>query len=202
MDQINHKYIAVSYRLYIDQEDSRVIVEEMKEDQPFAFITGFGITLDDFEKKLENMEKSEEFDFILSKEQAYGNYEQEHVVDLDKAIFSINNHFDHEHIFKGATVPLQNEDGNRFLGRVLEITDDKVKMDLNHPLAGKDLNFVGKVLEAHDATDEEIKAFIHRMEHHCNCDDCEGGCDCGHDHDHGHCDHNHDHGHCGCGCHH
>ena len=199
MEQIKHKYISVSYRLYIDQEEGRAIVEEMKEDQPFAFLTGFGITLEDFEKELEKMEKGEEFDFILPKEKAYGEYEEEHVIDLDKAIFSVNNHFDHEHIFKGAAVPLQNEDGNRFLGRVLDITDDKVKMDLNHPLAGKDLNFKGKVLEAREASDEEVKAFISRMEHHCNCGDCEDGCDCDHDHH----KHNHDHHHgCGCGhCH-
>lgn len=185
MEQIAHKYIAVSYRLYIDTEDGKVIVEEMKEDEPFAFLTGFGITLEDFEKQLDKMEKGEEFDFILPKEKAYGDYEAEHVIDLDKSIFSINNHFDHEHIFKGATVPLQNEDGNRFLGRVLDITEDKVKVDLNHPLAGKDLNFKGKVLETRKASDQEVTAFIQRMEHHCDCGDCEDGCNhdgCGHCH--------------------
>ena len=195
MENMNNKYISVSYRLYVDNEDGKVIVEEMKEDQPFAFITGFGITLEDFEKELEKMETGEEFDFTLPKERAYGEYEEGHVIDLDKSIFSLNNHFDQEHVFKGATVPLQNEDGNYFMGRVLDITDDKVKMDLNHPLAGKDLNFKGKVLEAHEATDEEVKAFIQRMEHHCNCDDCGGGCD----HDHDHCGHEHHH-HDGCGC--
>lgn len=197
MEQTNHKYLAVAYRLYIDQEDGRAIVEEVKEEEPLAFLSGFGMMLEDFEKELVARQKGEEFDFTLPKEKAYGEYDESHVVDLDKSIFSINNHFDHEHVFKGATVPLQNEDGNRFLGRVVEITDDKVKMDLNHPLAGKDLNFKGKVLEAREASDEEVKAFIQRMEHHCG-----GGCDCGCDHDHEHCDHNHHEGGCGCGhCH-
>ena len=54
MENMDNKYISVSYRLYVDNEDGRVIVEEMKEDQPFAFITGFGITLEDFEKELEH----------------------------------------------------------------------------------------------------------------------------------------------------
>ena len=197
MEQTNHKYLAVAYRLYIDQEDGRAIVEEVKEEEPLAFLSGFGMMLEDFEKELVARQKGEEFDFTLPKEKAYGEYDESHVVDLDKSIFSINNHFDHEHVFKGATVPLQNEDGNRFLGRVVEITDDKVKMDLNHPLAGKDLNFKGKVLEAREASDEEVKAFIQRMEHHCG-----GGCDCGCDHEHEHCDHNHHEGGCGCGhCH-
>lgn len=103
-------------------------------------------------------------------------------------------------------IPLENEDGNRFLGRVVSIGDDKVTVDLNHPLAGKDLNFKGTIIEAREATDNEVEGFIKHIEnHHCGCGDCEGGC--GHDHDgcghHGHhegCGH---HGHHeGCGCHH
>lgn len=191
MENMNNKYISVSYRLYVDNEDGKVIVEEMKEDQPFAFITGFGITLEDFEKELEKMETGEEFDFTLPKERAYGEYEEGHVIDLDKSIFSINNHFDQEHVFKGATVPLQNEDGNYFMGRVLDITDDKVKMDLNHPLAGKDLNFKGHVVENREATNDEIQSLLNHMSgggcgcgcHDCG-DDCGDGCgdDCGHCH--------------------
>ena len=44
-------------------------------------------------------------------------YVEERILDLDKSIFSINGKFDNENIFKDAIVPLQNEDGNRFMGR-------------------------------------------------------------------------------------
>jgi len=113
---------------------------------------------------------------------------------------------------KGAIIPLQNEDGNRFNGVVAEVTADKVKVDLNHPLAGRTLNFKGSILEAHEATNEEIQAFVESLQGngegcgHCDheggCKNHEGGCK-GHGHD-GHC-HNHEHknGGCGCGhCHH
>ena len=58
-------------------------------------------------------------------------------------------------------------------------------MDFNHPLAGKELFFTGKIIEVREATTEEIShGHIHGQGHH-------------HNHDCG--SHNHDHG-CGGGC--
>ena len=194
-----HKYINVVYQLYaIDEDGKKHLMEKVEEDRPFFFISGFGTTLDAFEKYIEKLDTNEEFDFTLPVEEAYGKYEESHVVDMDKEIFTINNHFDHEHIFKGATVPLQNEDGNHFYGKIVEIGEEKVKVDLNHPLAGETLHFAGKVLENREATNEEIQGMINRMS---------GGCGCGCDHDHcggdcgDHCGHEHGNG-CDCGhCH-
>ena len=172
-------------------------MKRLQPSKPFEFITGFGVTLDEFEKQIAQLDKGADFEFQLSKEQAYGDFEQERVLDLDRSIFQINGHFDHENIFEGAVVPLQNEDGNRFYGRVLEIGADKVKMDLNHPLAGKTLCFSGKVIDKREATNQEIQNLVNFLsgEHSCGCgcgcDDCGGDCD----------DHHHDGG-CGCGhCH-
>ena len=193
MDQIQHKYIVLTYKLFTKQDGKEEMAEEATEQRPFSFLTGFGMALDAFEEKVKDLNEGEEFSFSLTPEQAYGNYEEAHVINIDKSVFTINNHFDHEHIFKGAIVPLQNEDGNHFLGKVLDINDEKVKMDLNHPLAGQELTFKGKIMEAREATKEEVEGFIKHIEqHHCGC-----GCeDCDHD-----CDHDHEHGDsCGCGC--
>lgn len=192
MDQIQHKYIVVSYELHTTENGEDKVIETATEERPFSFLTGFGMTLDAFEEETLKLETGDDFEFTLPQEKAYGEYVAERVIDIDKSIFTINNHFDHEHIYKDAVVPLQNEDGNRFLGRVVDITDDKVKMDLNHPLAGKDLTFKGKVIEARIATDSEVQGFIKHIEqHHCGCEDCDSGCE-GHDHGDG----------CGCGhCH-
>ena len=197
MENKHNMFVAVSYTLYTVDGEKKEKIEEAPASKPFEFITGFGVTLDEFEKQIAQLDKGADFEFQLSKEQAYGDFEQERVLDLDRSIFQINGHFDHENIFEGAVVPLQNEDGNRFYGRVLEIGADKVKMDLNHPLAGKTLCFSGKVIDKREATNQEIQNLVNCLsgEHSCGCgcgcDDCGGDCD----------DHHHDGG-CGCGhCH-
>ena len=197
MENKHNMFVAVSYTLYTVDGEKKEKIEEAPASKPFEFITGFGVTFDEFEKQIAQLDKGADFEFQLSKEQAYGDFEQERVLDLDRSIFQINGHFDHENIFEGAVVPLQNEDGNRFYGRVLEIGADKVKMDLNHPLAGKTLCFSGKVIDKREATNQEIQNLVNFLsgEHSCGCgcgcDDCGGDCD----------DHHHDGG-CGCGhCH-
>lgn len=202
MEKPQNKYISLTYKLYtVDGDGKRHLVEEATAERPFLFISGFGIALEEFEKRTAELQRGESFEFDLTKDEAYGDYDPAHVLDLDRDMFCINGHFDHEHIYKDAVVPLQNEDGNRFYGRVLEMSDDKVKMDLNHPLAGQTLHFAGTVLESREATNSEIE----NMVNHLSGDDCDCGCehdhcDCGHGHE-GHCCHHHDHegGHC---CHH
>jgi FKBP-type peptidyl-prolyl cis-trans isomerase SlyD len=92
---------------------------------------------------------------------------------------------------------MDNEE-HRFMAKVVKIEDDDVTVDTNHPLAGKILDFKGKVIENRDATDEEIKRLIKHLTGGCNgcghhhgegCESCgdgcghnEEGCGCGHCH--------------------
>lgn len=203
MENNINKYIAVAYRLYTVENGKSELVEEATDKEPFQFISGFGLTLDKFEENIAPLEQGGEFDFVLAKEEAYGDYEDEHVLDLDKDIFSINGHFDHENIYKDAVIPLQNEDGNRFYGKVLAVGTDKVKVDLNHPLAGKTLNFKGHVVESREASKDEIQGLINRMNGEgcgcgCHCEEGEGCHHGHHDHEDGCCGH---HNHKGGCCH-
>jgi FKBP-type peptidyl-prolyl cis-trans isomerase SlyD len=56
----------------------------------------------------------------------------------------------------GNMLPMVDQDGNRMQGLVIDINDDFVTMDFNHPLADKDLHFVGKVLNIRNASADEI----------------------------------------------
>ena len=84
---------------------------------------------------------------------------------------------DEKVIHVDAIIPLVNEDGNRFNGRILEIGDKEVSVDLNHPYAGLDLHFVGKILENRDATPQEMEQIMKMMSGE-GCGGCGGG-DCG-----------------------
>lgn len=159
MESNKNKFIRVSYSLYDTTKEgdgNEVLIEKTDDQRPFIFVSGMGATLPAFENEILKCEQGEEFDFELTPDQAYGEHIEERVIELDKQIFTVNGQFDAQHVKVGAILPLQNEDGNRFLGLVLAISDDKVKIDLNHPLSGKRLNFCGEILESRDATAEEV----------------------------------------------
>lgn len=211
MENKTNKLIATQYQLFtISENGERTLVEETTKEQPFVFITGFDAALDALEEHLENLKLGEKFDFELEKEKAFGEYEPSRVIELNKEMFIVDGQFDSKNIFKGAQIPLKNEDGNFFIGTVLEIGDAAVKVDLNHPLAGKKLNFKGYIIENREATKDEIKTMLSHMNGGgCggDCGGCEGGCGhhedgCGHhDHEDGCCGHHEHKGGC-CGHHH
>lgn len=183
MEITPNKYITVAYKLYVMNDGKKELVEEAPKAHPYQFISGMGISLDAFEAQVQNLNAGDPFDFTIPCAQAYGEYEQERVVKLDKQVFCRDGKFQSEYIYPGAYVPLVNEDGNHFQGLVLEVKETEVIIDLNDCLAGKDLTFVGEVVENRPATNEEIQSMINMLTSGgcgCGCDSCGGDCD-GHD---------------------
>jgi len=179
-----NKYLAVAYKLCAIEDDRLIFVEEATKEHPFTFITGFGFAINAFEENLIGLAAGDKFDFTLNPDQAYGEFSEGNVVELDREIFVVDGKFDARNIYEDAVIPLQNEEGQQFLGRIDEIGEEKVRVDLNHPLAGKKLNFVGTVLENRDATSQEIEQMIKGMAAGCcgGCGHCgkEDGEGCGH----------------------
>ena len=184
------KFVAMGYTLYqINADGSETAVHETDRQDPEKIV--FGVTpgmIAPLEKAIDGLEKGGRFDVSVKAAEAFGPYDDEQVVTLEKDIFVVDGKFDADVIKAGALVPMMTADGYRINGKVLEVTDSHVKMDFNHPLAGKDVRFKGEILEVRDATPEELQP-AH-------------GCGCGCDHDHcgeGDCGCE-SHGDCGCGC--
>lgn len=203
MDNKINKYIKASYQLYDTTDGQNELIEQTTDDRPFVFISGLGMVLDELEKNLEGLETGKKFDITFQPEQAYGVYSDEHVVELDKQIFFVNGKFDQENVYPNATIPLQNEDGVLFFGQVMEISTNKVKVDLNNPLAGKTLNFKGEIVENREASTAEVTDMLNKLsgggcngKGNCKCGGHgqDGGCECGgHGQDGGCCDKHHQH---------
>ncbi len=169
-----NKFVRVSYELYVGGENERELMEEATAERPLEFIFGMGMMLPDFEQQLFGLAVGDSFDFVLTSEQAYGERTEDAVQELPKSIFvNAQGEFDAEVVVEGATLPLQTHDGQVVQGSVLEITDEVVVMDFNHPLAGETLHFIGKVLDEHEATGAEIEQFFGGQ------GGCGGGCSCG-----------------------
>jgi len=175
-----NKYVSVSYDLYVGEEgEDNELMESATAERPLKFIFGMGLMLEAFEKNINGLQKGNKFDFTLKPEEAYGVFVEEHVAELPKKIFEVNGKFDTEMVKEGATLPMMDSNGGRINGSVLEIKDDVVVMDFNHPLAGETLHFIGEVLDVHDPTEAElaeINKSLGGCGEGCGCDDCNEGC--------------------------
>ena len=174
-----NKLVILQYKLSVKTENGELeLMEETTPEQPLQYFHGMGMMLPKFEENLEGFGEGDKFDFMISVADAYGEYEEENVIELPKAIFMIDGKFDDEKVFPGAIVPLVDNEGNRINAEIVEVKAEVVKVDLNHPLAGEDLYFSGRIISVTQPTEEEL----HAMMHHgcgggCSCDSCgDGGC--------------------------
>lgn len=192
------KFVAIQYVLTGFEEDCEVEdIEQTRPEKPFTFIYGTGQLLPAFEKNIAGMKPGDKFDFMLTPSEAYGDYDEDKVITIDKKYFcDKNGKFLAQFIVEGGEVPLQNQNGDIIQATVEKITDSAVICNVNHPLAGMTLHFVGTVEVVRDPTDEDKKAYMNatcNVECECGCGSCDhhDGCDgdCGHHHDgacHGH----------------
>ena len=192
-----NKSVSAEYELYVDgeTEGELELMERATAEQPLSFIYGVGMMLPKFEENIFGLATGDKFDFTIENEDAYGPYEDENVLDLDRSIFEIDGKLDEEVVFEGNVVPLMDNEGHRINAQVVEVTDTHVKVDLNHPLAGENLHFKGSILEVREASEKELAAL--QSGGGCGCGS--GGCGdegCG-------CDDGEEGGSCGsgCGCH-
>ena len=166
-----NKYISVMYKLYTSASDGKKeLIEETADGDPFVFVSALGMTLDAFESHIVPLNVGEAFDFTLPPADAYGEYEPTGKQAVPRNIFEINGKLDSRFIYEGAVVPLASPDGARFNGTIVEIGKDTVTVDINHPLAGKSLNFVGSVIESREATNDEVRDALNQIT------GCGGGC--------------------------
>ena len=147
-----NKVVSLSYTLMLNSGE---LADEATADQPLVFIHGIGQTLPAFDDQLNGLSVGDTFSFTLSAEDGYGESSPNYVVEIPKNIFEGPDVPD-DILEIGATLPMQDQDGNPMDGVVVEIGDDTVTMDFNHPLAGEALGFSGTVLDIREATQEEL----------------------------------------------
>jgi FKBP-type peptidyl-prolyl cis-trans isomerase SlyD len=187
--------VTLTYDLRVDDENGEV-VEQATEAQPLQFLYGAGAMLPKFESQLAGLHEGEPFTIKLSKNDAYGDLNEDAVVELPKHVFLVGGKFDDKLIQIGNTVPMMSSNGQRLNGMVLEVNDEVVTMDFNHPLAGEDLYFAGKVVAVREASDEEVAQILSGSLSGCGCGS--GGCGSGCDDDS--CGSDNSGSGCGCGC--
>lgn len=173
----NQKVVSVLYELYIKGETPQTeeLIEKAPEAHPLVYCHGEGMMLPAFEKALEGKNVGDEFDFTIPYQDAYGEYDQDGVIELDKKMFfNGDGEFDSERVYEGAIVPMNTSDGQIINAQIASISEDKVTIDLNHPFAGEDLHFKGKIVAIRDASEAELDAIRNPKRGGC-CGGCNGG---------------------------
>ena len=182
-----NRVVVITYELEVEGK----VVDQATAERPLDYIQGTRTLIPKLEEALEGKEPGEEFVCTVAPEDAYGDYDLKKVFDIPKDTFVINGQLREDLLQVGAYIPLLNSAGEVCRAMVMEVKEEAVTMDFNAPMAGKTLNFKGKVLEVREATPKELLEGLHGEflpEEECGC--------CGHHHhSEGHC-HGHGEGHC------
>jgi FKBP-type peptidyl-prolyl cis-trans isomerase SlyD len=148
----NNHVVALSYTLHsVEANGEKVFIEQTNAENPLTFLYGVGMMIPTFEENIKGLKEGDKKTFTIVPEEAYG---ERH--DDAKAELPID-------MFKeagvppvGAMLPLSDNQGNNFQAIVIEVTPEVVVADLNHPMAGKTLNFDVEIINTRPATEEEL----------------------------------------------
>jgi len=125
-------------------EDGQVFDSSKRgeESHPLSFEVGSGKVIKGFDEAVIGMEKDEEKEFEILPENAYGEYNAELKKDIPKSNLPA------EGTPKvGMGLMMTMPDGSQVPSQIMAVDEEKVTIDLNHPLAGKKLIFKIKIVD-------------------------------------------------------
>ena len=147
--------VTLTYELR-DSNAAGALLERMDSRYPFIFLFGTGKLLKSFEAQLYGLSRDDRFEFILKAADAYGPFNALNVLKLPIADFKRASDIPDDYLQVGNLVNVTDDGGLRHNGKILEISNDFVKVDFNHAMVDKDLHFKGIVLHIREATLEEL----------------------------------------------
>ncbi len=143
--------VEITYDLR-EKDAGGVLLERMDVNYPFKFFFGNGRLLPAFEEHLYGLSEGDTFEFILSPEEGYGPRYDNNIIDVPRDVFRDAP----QAVAEGNFVALTDDHGETHQGCVLSFTQDTVRVDFNHAMAGKTLHFEGTILHIRPATVDEL----------------------------------------------
>ena len=139
--------VSIDYSLTVDGE----IIDASEENEPLEFIQGHQNIIPGLENQMYGMKVGESKEVTVSPKDGYGNVDPEAIIDVPREEFPK----DFE-LKPGLELQLQSQDGELLNAVIVSVAKEKVRLDLNHPLAGKELFFRVTVTDLREATEEEL----------------------------------------------
>lgn len=140
--------VNLAFTLTVDGE----IVDQADANDPFFFLQGYDNVIPGLEAQLEGMKTGESKTFIVLPEDGYGAIDPDGILHLPRTEFP-----DDMPLEPDMELEMRSEDDEIMYATIVSTTDTMVKLDFNHPLAGKELHFEVTVLDLRAATPEELE---------------------------------------------
>ncbi|MDD5928875.1 MAG: peptidylprolyl isomerase [Spirochaetales bacterium] len=143
----NNKFVSIHYTL---KDDEGNLIDSSRESEPLSYVHGRGYLIPGLEAQLEGKTAGDKFSTIIAPKDGYGEYNPQLVVEVTRDQFDTDMQLEIGMQFQAMT-----QSGPAIV-HITEIKDDKIKIDANHELAGKNLHFDVEVMNVRDATEEEL----------------------------------------------
>jgi FKBP-type peptidyl-prolyl cis-trans isomerase SlyD len=144
----NGQVVSMEYTLKVDG----VVTDSSEGREPLEFVHGAGNIIPGLEREMTGMTVGDSKDVVVVAAEGYGEQDKEAFMEVPRDQFP-----DEIPMKVGTELQVQNQAGQPMFARIEKVEDKNVRLDLNHPLAGKDLHFSVKVVNLRDATVEEIE---------------------------------------------
>ncbi len=170
MNITKDKFATINYTL---KDMEGMILDSSEGQEPLGYIHGRGYLIPGLEAQLEGKSAGDKFSCTIEPKDAYGERDERLVAEITRDRFEIDSPIE-----VGMHFQVMTPAGPTIVS-VIEINGDNIKIDGNHEMAGKTLNFDIEVLDVRDATAEELE----QLEKRASCGACGGACggDCGTD---------------------
>lgn len=146
MEIADGRVASIDYTL---TDESGSVIDKSPESRPLSYFHGAGNIVPGLEKALEGKAAGDSFAVDVKPEEGYGVRREELIQVVPRSAFQ-----GVDKVEPGMQFRAQSERGP-LLVTVVEAGDEQVKIDGNHPLAGKTLHFDVKVADVREASDEE-----------------------------------------------
>jgi FKBP-type peptidyl-prolyl cis-trans isomerase SlyD len=140
--------VSLCYTLTVDGE----VFDFTEDDEAIEFLQGYGNIIPGLEAELYGMQIGDKKQVTVPTEEAYGEYDQEEIRDVPRSEFPPD-----VPLAPGVELELTDTDDDLLYAKVVSIAKDTVKLDFNHPLAGKELHFYIEVVDLRPPTAEELE---------------------------------------------
>ena len=144
--------------------------------EPIRYVHGYGMLVPGLEAALVGSATGDVRDVVVPAEAGYGEYDDDLLLELDRSELP-----DPKGVAVGDEFVAESPDGDEIAMSVVEVRDDMVLVDANHPLAGMTLRYHVTVRDIRPATDDEIQQAAAQLD---EAHEHVHGPDCDHDHEH------------------